>query len=190
MQTTSTPNPEVRACYERLGVLLEEGDDVVVEEGPDVLQEAIQQPDFFEGVETRHAPPEEYTRKKVIGAPDEHVIRYMEWPPGYSLLPHEHHGRPCFEVLVDGLLSVVDLEAERVEEDIYSLSVLGTSVTNPGETAVVDPRENEIHSIYSPVRSRSLHVYPEDNPHAYGYVLVEDDREEDRYRRERFALDD
>ena len=200
MQTTSAPNPQVRACYERLGTLLEAGDDVFIEEGPTVLQSAIEQPGFFDGVESEHAPPSKYTRRKVIGDFGEHVIRYMEWPPGYSLLPHEHHGRPCFEVLVDGLLSVVDLEPEHVEDDIYTMTVLGTSVTNPGDAAVVDPRENEVHAVYSPVRSRSLHVYPEDNPHAYGYVLQEGgdeedgtethDCEEDLYRRERFALDD
>lgn len=188
-RTATAPNPTVSALYERLGELLEEGDDVFVDRGPGLLQAAIDAPEFFEGVETERASPGEYTRRKVVGEEGRHVVRFMEWPPGYALPPHEHHGRPCFEVLVDGLLSVVDVEPEPIGDDRYALSVRGTKITEPGETAVVDPRENEVHAVYSPVRSRSLHVYPEDNAEAYGYVLRKDDLERDVYARERFQLD-
>jgi hypothetical protein len=190
-QHASPPNRLVGALYEELGELLERGDDVFIEEGPELLKDAIEQPGFFDGVETEHAPPGEYTRAKVIGEPGRHVIRYMEWPPEFSLLPHEHHGRPCFEVLVDGLLSVVDMEPQPLDEDRYTMEVVGTEITRPGESAVIDPRENEVHAVYSPVRSRSLHIYPEDNYHACGYVLQEEtDRETDIYTRERFELRD
>jgi hypothetical protein len=190
-QHASPPNRLVGELYEQLGELLEQGDDVFIEEGPALLEDAIEQPGFFDGVETEHAPPGEYTRAKVIGEQGRHVIRYMEWPPEYSLLPHEHHGRPCFEVLVDGLLSVIDMEPQPRDEDRYTMEVVGTEVTHPGESAVIDPRENEVHAVYSPVRSRSLHVYPEDNYHACGYVLDETvDAETDVYTRERFELRD
>lgn len=200
----AAPNPTVRETYERLGSLLEEGDDVFIERGPAVLRDALEEPGFFDGVDTEHAEQGEYTRRKVVGEPGEHVIRFMEWPPGYALCPHEHHGRPCFEVLVDGLLSIVDFEAERIDggenespdgEALFELSTCGTHTTEPGEAAVVDPRENEIHAVYSPVRSRSLHVYPEDNAAAHGYVPHESEPEapapeRDVFVRERFELDE
>ncbi|WP_254535140.1 hypothetical protein [Halomarina litorea] len=179
-------NPVVRECYERLGCLLEEGDDAFVGRGPALLQAAIRDPAFFDGVATDPAPPGSYTRRRVVGDPGRHVVRFMEWPPGFSLLPHEHHGRPCFEVLVEGLLAVVDMRADPVSDGLYELTPLGTTVARPGDAAVVDPRVNGVHAVYSPVRSRSLHVYPSDEAHAYGYCLVEDGS--DRYSRERFDL--
>jgi hypothetical protein len=180
------PNPVVRETYDRLGRLLDEGDDVFVEEGPAVLQEAIGRDGFFENVTTDEAAPDEYTRNKVIGDEGEHVIRYMEWPPEYALMPHEHHGRPCFEVVTEGHLVCTDLERRAVDGG-YEFDVIGSSVARAGESAVIDPRKNEIHTVYTPVRSRSLHVYPSDSWTAYGYVL-DDDREDDVYRRQEFEL--
>ena len=179
------PNPAVRSLSDRLGDLLALGDDAFVERGPALLQAAIRDPAFFDGVATDPAPADSYTRRKVVGDPGGHVVRFMEWPPGYSLLPHEHHGRPCFEVLVDGLLVVVDMAARAVGDDEYELRVLDSQVLHPGDAAVVDPRINEIHAVYSPVRSRSLHVYPDDAAFAVGYCLGDDDR----YTRTRFELD-
>jgi len=188
-QHVSAPNTHVQKVYEELGTLLEQGDDVFVEQGPEIVKSAMKEPGFFDGVETEHAGPDEYTRAKVIGEPGGHVIRFMEWPPEYTLCPHEHHGRPCFEVLVDGLLSVVNMKPQPVDDERYRMEVVGTELTRPGESAVIDPRENDVHAVYSPVRSRSLHVYPEDKTFAYGYELVEDDdAEEDYYTRERFEL--
>ncbi|WP_435358777.1 hypothetical protein [Haloarchaeobius sp. DFWS5] len=193
------PNDQVRAVYERLGDLVDQSDDAFVEEGPAVLQRAMADPEFFDGVEADHAPSDDYTRTKVVGDPGRHVIRYMEWPPGYSLPAHEHHGRPCFEVLVDGSLHVVDMAAEPVAtdaeddtDDRYTLSVVDADVTDPGEAAVVDPRENEVHAVYSPVRSRSLHVYPDDECFSYGYVATGETTTDgdDVYARERFDFDD
>ena len=186
----ATPNPLVREVYDELGDLLERGDDAFVEEGPGILKEAITREGFFENVSTDPAAPDEYTREKVIGDPGEHVIRFMEWPPEYTLMPHEHHGRPCFEVLVEGQLLIADLERTQESEGEYTFDVLDSAITRPGESAVIDPRENEIHSVYSPVRSRSLHVYPEDNWRAYGYVYKESEKNTDIYERREFELRD
>jgi hypothetical protein len=179
-------NARVESVYDDLGDLLERGDDVFVEQGPKLLRDAIDQPGFFENVSTEHADPGEYTRSKIIGR-DEHVIRFMEWPPEYTLVPHEHHGRPCFEVLVDGHLVLSNLEATQVGDNAYEFEVIESEITWPGESAVVDPREHEIHAVYSPVRSRSLHVYPEDNYEAYGYV-PKPETEGDVYERRSFRL--
>ena len=186
-ETPLGPNPVVRDLYDRLGELLAESDDAFVERGPALLRAAISDPAFFDDVTTDPAPADTYTRRKVVGAPGEHVVRFMEWPPGYALLPHEHHGRPCFEVLVDGLLTVVNMRPDTVDDELYELTALDTEVVRPGETTVVDPRVSDVHAVYSPVRSRSLHVYPDDAAHAFGYCLVDDGS--DRYRRLRFDLD-
>ncbi len=182
------PNPIVREVYDELGALLSQGDDVFIEEGPALLKEAIGREGFFRNVTTDPAAPDEYTREKVIGDPGGHVIRFMEWPPEYTLVPHEHHGRPCFEVLVEGQLMLADFERSRVGEDRYTLELVDSSVTDPGESAIVDPREGEIHSVYSPVRSKSLHVYPEDNWRAFGYRFRDEAGSADIYERVEFQL--
>ncbi len=184
----SDPNPLVREVYDELGELLQEGDDAFIEKGPARLADAIEQDGFFENVTTDPAAPDEYTREKVIGDPGEHVIRFMEWPPEYTLMPHEHHGRPCFEVLVDGHLTLSNLERTEVGDGEYAFDVVDSEVTEPGEPAVVDPRKNEIHAVYSPVRSRSLHVYPSDNWRAFGYVPKDDTPDNDVYERREFTL--
>lgn len=182
------PNPIVREVYEELGDLLARGDDVFVEEGPPLLQAAIERDGFFENVTTDPAAPDEYTREKVIGDPGKHVMRFMEWPPEYTLVPHEHHGRPCFEVLVEGHLVLSTLDRTRVGDNEFTFEVVDSSVAHPGDAAVVDPRENEIHAVYSPVRSKSLHVYPEDNWRAYGYVHTDEADGADLYERREFQL--
>lgn len=182
------PNPQVRTLYDELGDLLREGDDAFVEEGPELLRRAVEDQGFFENVTTDPAAPGEYTRQKVIGDPGEHVIRFMEWPPEYALMPHEHHGRPCFEVLVEGHLVITDLKRTAVGDGTYTFEVIDSSTVRPGESAVVDPRENEIHAVYSPVRSKSLHAYPDDQWKAYGYVPEEGDNYADTYVRREFRL--
>jgi len=182
------PNHLVREVYVELDELLDQGDDVFIEKGPELLKEAITQPGFFENVETDSAAPDEYTRNKVIGDPGEHVIRFMEWPPEYTLMPHEHHGRPCFEVLVEGQLMIVNLERTEISDNEYTFDIVDSTITQSEESAVVDPRENEIHAVYSPVRSKSLHVYPGDNWKAYGYVLKDGDDSADIYERKEFQL--
>jgi len=182
------PNPLVREVYDELGELLDRGDDAFVEEGPPLLQEAIERDGFFDNVTTDPAAPDEYTREKVIGDPGDHIIRFMEWPPEYALMPHEHHGRPCFEVLVEGHLVLSDLERTSLGDDEFAFEVVDSTVARPGESAAIDPRRNEIHAVYSPVRSRSLHVYPEDSWRAYGYVHKQQENDTDIYERREFQL--
>lgn len=185
------PNELVQELYTELGALLEKGDNTFIEDGPVLLQSYIERDGFFDGVEPEHAE-DGYTRNRVIGGGEacgeEHVIRFMEWPPGYRLMPHEHHGRPCFEVLVDGELHVTDMTAEPVDErtDRYRLEEVGTYTVHPGDAGIIDPRENEIHAVETMDRSRSLHVYPEDNASCAGYVQETDDL----YRRETFSLEE
>lgn len=189
--TELAPNGKVREVYDRLGELLERGDDAFVEDGPALVQEALDDPEFLDDVESEPAV-DSYTRAKVIGEPGEHVIRYMEWPPEYSLLPHEHHGRPCFEVLVEGTLVLTDMEPTEVADGRYEMEMGEISVCREGEAGVVDPRTgNDVHAVYSPERTRSLHCYPDDKFHSFGYVPEdEEDPSNDYYRRKRFELDE
>jgi|GEM_PF-5754038 len=191
MATTAVPNERIETVYDRLGDLLKEGDDAFVEDGPGIVKEALSEPGFLDGVETEPAT-DSYTRAKVIGEPGGHVIRYMEWPPEYTLMPHEHHGRPCFEVLVDGTLALTDMVPTEVEEGRYEMDIEGITTCRENDAGVVDPRTgNDVHAVYSPERTRSLHCYPDDAFHSYGYVQEdEDDPSNDYYRRERFELDD
>lgn len=175
----------IREVYDRLGDLLDRGDDAFIEEGPAVVQDALSNPAFLDGVEPEPAE-DSYTRTKVIGDPGDHVIRYMEWPPEYTLMPHEHHGRPCFEVLVEGTLALTDMRPEQLEGDRYELDPGAVTICRDGDAGVVDPRTgHDVHAVYSPERTRSLHCYPDDAHYSYGYVLQDDDT----YRRERFELD-
>lgn len=188
--TEYAPNEQVRNVYDRLGELLEQGDDAFVEEGPAVVRNALSDPGFLDGVETEPAV-DSYTRAKVIGGPGDHVIRYMEWPPEYSLMPHEHHGRPCFEVLVEGTLVLTDVDAVEVEDGRYELEPGEVTVCRQGDAGVVDPRTgNDVHAVYSPERTRSLHCYPDDKYHSFGYVPEDEtDPTNDYYVRERFELE-
>lgn len=184
------PNGEVEAVYDRLGDLLDRGDDAFVEDGPGIVQDALSDPGFLDGVETIPAV-DSYTRAKVVGGPGNHVIRYMEWPPEYSLMPHEHHGRPCFEVLVEGTLVLTDMTPVEVEDGRYEMEPGDVTVCREGDAGVVDPRTgNCVHAVYSPERTKSLHCYPDDKYYSYGYVPEdESNAEHDYYRRERFELD-
>ena len=112
-------------------------------------------------------------------------LRIIFW----SLLGRLADRREPLARRLDGLLSVVNMKPQPVDDERYWMEVVGTELTRPGESAVIDPRENDVHAVYSPVRSRSLHVYPDDNYHAFGYVHQEDgDPERDVYVRERFEL--
>jgi hypothetical protein len=183
---TQPPNECVDAVYERLDALLAEGDDAFIDAGPSVVQDAIADEAFFERVETARAT-DGYTRELVYREPDGPVIRFMEWSPEFSLMPHEHHGRPCFEVLVEGHLCLSNMTAREVSAGEYELDIVDTEVCGPGDAGVVDPRGgSDIHAVYSPVRSRSLHVYPDDNHYGTGYVQTDD--ENDCYERKKFQL--
>ena len=83
---------------------------------------------------------------------------------------------------------VTDLERTQLSDGTYTFDTLDTTIVCLGDSAVIDPRQNEVHSIYSPVRSKSLHVYPEDNWKAYKCVLQESEKDADIYERQEFQL--
>lgn len=176
----------VDALYDDLTEVAEEGDAALLDEGPEILQSYIED-GLLDEVEPERAS-DGYTRKKIIGGDeDDVVVRFMEWPAEFSLMPHEHHGRPCFEVVTDGELAIADMEPQE-REDGYEMELLETYVAREGDVGLVDPEDNEVHAVYSPVRSRSIHVYPVDPDTAVGYELV--DAEDDLYERRTFTLDD
>lgn len=45
------PTPSIRRVYDRLGELLDDGDDAFIEEGPRIVQDALSDPQFLDGVE-------------------------------------------------------------------------------------------------------------------------------------------
>lgn len=188
--TELAPNKSVATVYDQLGQLLEQGDDAFIEEGPRIIQDALQNTNFLENVET-NAAVDSYTRAKVIGNPGDHVIRYMEWPPEYSLMPHEHHGRPCFEVLVDGTLVLTDMEPHEMDEKRYEMEIGEVTICRTADAGIVDPRTgNDVHAVYSPERTRSIHCYPDDKFYSYGYIPEDEtDPANDYYLRQRFELD-
>lgn len=166
------PNALVMTLYNELEHLLLCGDSTFINNGPVLLKEFLLKPGFFEGVETVPAIGKNYTRKKIIGEPNKHVIRFMEWPAGYFLLPHEHHGRPCFELLVEGLLMIDDWKVEKNSDDYYTLEKIKEYTVKPGQAGVVDPAITQVHSVLSIERSKSLHVYPLDNPRTFCYENI------------------
>jgi hypothetical protein len=170
-------NPLVRELYDELGTLLEDGDDRFIEDGPDLLQAFMQKDGFFDGVDTIPAADGAYTRKRIIGGgqEDRQVIRFMEWPPDHHLPPHEHHGRPCFEVLVEGELAVTDMERDHVAGDRYRLTPIDQYTVTSGEAGIIDPRQTDIHEVRTTERSRSLHVYPVDKETCTIYTRLDED---------------
>lgn len=162
-------NPAVRQVYEDLGRLLEAGDDVFIEQGPDLLKQACADPAFLAGVAFVEADGR-YTRTKVIGDPGRHVIRGMVWPGEFYLIPHEHHGRPCFEVVLDGLLKIYYYRAIPKEGEVYELEAMMELLVGTGEHAVIDPRITEVHAVRSMRKSRAIHVYPQDKDVGYGFI--------------------
>jgi hypothetical protein len=86
---------------------------------------------------------------------------------------------------------LADLERIDLGDGSYGFNVLNAKIAEPGDSAVIDPRENEIHSVYSPVRSKSIHVYLSDEWSAYGYVLTNSETDgTDVYERREFQLRD
>jgi len=177
----------MRVLYDRLGVVLRQGDDAFIERGPPLVKEFfLGNPEVLDDLRIKPAT-NGYTRAKVIGDKDKHVIRFMEWAPDCYLLPHEHHGRPCFEFLVEGQLVIHDFVSQEIEDSKFMLKLIRRYVAKPGDFAVVDPRVTEIHSVLSNgTRSRSLHFYPEDNYFTSAYV----ETRKDVYHRKRLDLRD
>ena len=113
----------------------------------------------------------------------------MEWSPGFFLIAHEHHGRPCFEYIQSGHLEVTNFsDAKRIVKDKYRLVQIGKPVNaKPGQFVRVDPRVGDIHSVRAIDRSQSVHFYPDDNFFSYGY---EKQNGSEIYVRKKFKLEE
>ena len=107
----------------------------------------------------------------------------MEWPEGFILSPHEHHNRPCFELLLEGRMHVCEYKSEKIKNNIYRLEIYNFHSLKPGDIAKVD-LDVQIHSIYSSKLCRSLHVYPKDNDFTYFYNNLGNDN----YKRTKLKL--
>jgi len=166
---------DLLGLYHELLFLAEKGDEELLNTGPGIVKEACTS-DFIRQLPVAPAFEETYTREKIIGGVDGGlVIRHMEWGPRSFAPPHEHHGRPCFEVLLSGKLLVNDVAATYNKGYTYTLKTVGeTRAMFPGDTSIVNP-VTDIHAVYSPVRSRSLHVYPLDRSYCYWYRHLHND---------------
>ena len=133
-------NPIMTELYSKLEKALAEGDVSFIEQGPDLILKYFNKDGFLDGVEFKQANSDKYSRKKVIGEEGKHVIRAMRWPAGYELMPHEHHGRPCIELLVSGQMAVWDMVADHKDNDLYDLIVIDYQNLKPGNIAIVNPK--------------------------------------------------
>jgi len=154
-----------KEVYKPLGdILKEEGDGGFIKKGPDIVFSFFKKhPQKLYSLKSKYAE-EGYTRKKVICDDGLHAVRCMEWCPNAVSPIHEHGGRPCFDIVLEGELDIVDYSPNRegnlfrlVEKKRYSVSV--------GDFVKVDPfKGGEIHEVINGrVRSRSLHFYPIDH---------------------------
>lgn len=176
--------------YERLGtVLSNEGDEGFITKGPGIVKEFYtKHPEIFQSLETKHAESG-YTRKKVICDNGKHAVRFMEWSHGSESPIHEHGGRPCFDIVIEGELVITDLKATKIdEEDKYKLEEVKKYTVGSGEFVIVDHREEiEIHIVKSPNgKSKSLHFYPIDHKSVGVYVKGSDGN----FKREEYPLPD
>ena len=63
-------------------------------------------------------------------------LRIIFW----SLLGRLADRREPLARRLDGLLSVVNMKPQAVDDERYRMEVVGTELTRPGESAVIDPR--------------------------------------------------
>jgi len=155
--------------YEKLGKILEEsGDEGFISEGPKIVSEFYKKhTNIMEKFETKHAETG-YTRKKVICDNGKHAVRFMEWCPDSKSPVHEHGGRPCFDIIIDGELEIGDFKQVKLKDtkNEYKLEEIKKYKAGVGEFIIVDPEKTgiEIHIVMSPNgKSRSLHFYPIDH---------------------------
>ena len=178
----------VDTFYEELADLLQEGSTAVDKEGPALLTRLMQTPGAFESLEFLPAA-DKYTRNRVYIRGDGPVIYVMEWPPGSVLMPHDHHDEFCFEYLLEGQLVITNWIAEPLSPEDntperFNLKLHNTKIVEPGETASVNRAVTDIHSVYAPVRTHTIHVYEHDHSSAFGFVRNDDDS----YTRTEFVL--
>lgn len=165
--------------YEPLGeILSKKGDEGFVSDGVGLVKKIFEEsPTIFDSLLTKEAA-EGYTRKKVICDNGRHAARCMEWASDAKSPVHEHGGRVCFDIVLEGKIEVVDYEPKKIEdkssrgEALYELIEKSRYSASRGEFVVVDPFKNsfEAHAVSSPDgKSKSLHFYPIDHRSIYIY---------------------
>ena len=159
--------------YGILKNLCSQNDQTFLEEGPNKVREYFSRGDLLRGDEFKETL-NCYSRTKIIGQQGKLVIRAMKWPDGFYLVPHEHHNRPCIELLVSGLMTISDIASEHIENNLYSnlygLRILETHELQSGDMAVVDPAVTQIHDIVAIEKCTSLHFYPSDKLTSHKYI--------------------
>ena len=178
--------------YEKLGKILEErGDQGFISEGPKIVAKFYEKhSDIIKNFETKHTESG-YTRKKVICDNGKHAVRFMEWYPKSVSPIHEHGGRPCFDIVIEGVLEVGDFKAVKNKDggNEYKLEEVKRYKAKPSGFIIVDPKKTgmEIHIVKSlNEKSRSLHFYPIDHRSIGIYISNGDGT----FRRENHSLDD
>ena len=149
-------NP-LQTFYRQIEELVEHSDQRFLEQGPSLLEKAAQDTRFLRAVEEARG---DQMRAVVMGEVGKPVIVAWNWPLDFSLRPHEHHGKSCFDIGTQGQFVVVNYMPHEEEKGVFTLEEWGTQVVNPGQIARVDPRVTEVHSVYCPLGATSIHVYP------------------------------
>lgn len=178
MATTAMNN-----LYMILENLCSQSDQNFLDNGPDIVKEYFSKGDLLLGNEFEE-PSGSYSRAILIGDVGQFVVRAMSWPNDFYLPPHEHHDRPCIELLVSGFMSVDDIEATKVGDDLYKLRVSKRNILKPGDIAIVDPSITQIHEITTFQQSTSLHFYPSDEKISHRYMQ----QDKGLFLREEFKL--
>lgn len=153
--------------YEHLGQLLEQGDDVLLRNGPAVLQQFLSLGDFLNSFRV-HVEPGSYRRPKVLGEEGKHVLRLMQWN-AVTTPYHAHHGRPCLTLVLDGEVTVEDAWMQRKGNQLYILTDTQANLLTPGMVGVVNPKVTEIHRVICTGQATTLNLYPEDHDFAICY---------------------
>lgn len=146
---------------------LSQNSGLFLQEGRRIVKDFYSAYPSLENIEFKGPLFHRYRRTKLFGETG-FVIRLMEWSPRYALPPHEHHGRPCIELLLEGKMTVTDMKAEP-EADLHKLLVIETHELSPGAIASIDPQVTDIHSVYCEKRCTSLHFYPKDESEGHVY---------------------
>lgn len=159
--------------YEPLGKILDaEGDRGFVTKGPPLVAAFYEEHrEILEQLATKPAL-HGYTRKKVICDNGRHAARCMEWAPDAVSPVHEHGGHVCFDIVLQGAISVTDYRPRHVEGDVYELEEVRQYTARPGEFVTVDifADDFEAHVVKGAhERSKSLHFYPIDHKALYIY---------------------
>ncbi len=169
--------------YNEFCELAKQKDSTIVEEGPLIISRYLKNKDILPMLKPKPAR-DKYTRNVIIEGHKKPVFIVMEWPAGFRIMPHKHHGRPCFEYVLEGEIVSTEFTEQKIGE-YYELRKLCTKIFAKGTLSVLDPRKTDIHSIYSPVRSITLNIYPCTEYKTTGFVL---DYNTGKYIKKEFEL--